>query len=147
MSNGPIWPIHRTPSGPTTQGQSGVCSNGNVGVLHISQSSSITETSASNCLVSYLWHSLVGSYPSAEMQSVYSIFPADWARSYFGVCKLLNLSICITYQCLKLLNYEQKMSSGSFKNKVTSNFFVTKHTHTHTQLHLHIFIYIVYGYH
>ena len=38
------------------------------------------EYSTSDCLVSYLGHSLVGgSYPSAEKQSVYSTAPADWA--------------------------------------------------------------------
>ena len=37
-----IWPINRTLSGATTQAQSGPGSNGNVGVLHILQSSSIT---------------------------------------------------------------------------------------------------------
>ena len=34
----------------------------------------------SNCLVSYPGHLLGESYPSAEMQSVYSAVPADWAR-------------------------------------------------------------------
>ena len=66
-------------SGATTPGQSGPGSNGNKGVLHIPQSSSITGTSPSNCLVSYPGHSMVGSYPSAEKQLVYSTAPADWA--------------------------------------------------------------------
>ena len=71
-----IWPIHRTLSGATTLGQSEPGSDANEGVLCISQSSSITETSSSDCLVSYSGHS---SYPSAEMQSVYSTAPANWA--------------------------------------------------------------------
>ena len=33
-----------------------------------------------DCLVSYLGHSLGGSCPSAEKQSVYSTAPADWAN-------------------------------------------------------------------
>ena len=38
----------------------------------------ITGTSPSDCLVSYPGHALVGgSYPSAEVQSVYSTAPAD----------------------------------------------------------------------
>ena len=41
----------------TIPGQSGPGSNGNEGVLCIPQSSSITGTSPSNCLVSYLGHS------------------------------------------------------------------------------------------
>ena len=49
-------------------------------VHHIPQSSSITGVSPSDFLVSYLWHWLVGgSYPSVEMQSIYSTAPANWA--------------------------------------------------------------------
>ena len=60
-----IWPIDRTPSGATTLGQRGPGSEGNKGVLRIAQSSSITGISQSDCLVSYLGHSLGGglSYP------------------------------------------------------------------------------------
>ena len=66
-------------SGATTPGQSGPGSNGNEGVLRIPQSSSITGTSPLDFLVSYQEHSLVGgSYPSAEVQSVYSTAPTDW---------------------------------------------------------------------
>ena len=67
------------PSGATTLGQSGPGNNGNEGVLCIPQGPSITGTSPSDCLVSYAGHSLGGSYPSAEVQSVYSTAPADWA--------------------------------------------------------------------
>ena len=66
-------------------GQSGPGSNGNEGVLHISQSPSITGTSPSDFLVSYPGLSLEGSYPSAEVQSVYSTAPADWAITYFSI--------------------------------------------------------------
>ena len=67
-------------------GQSGPWSDGNKGVLRIPQSSNITGTSPSDCLVSYLGHSLVGggAYPSAEKQSVYSPAQADWARRNWG---------------------------------------------------------------
>ena len=62
-------------------GQSGPWSNGNEEVLLIPQSPSITGTSPSDCLVSYLGHLLgSGSYPSAEVQSMYFTAPADWAR-------------------------------------------------------------------
>ena len=64
-------------------GLSGPGSNGNEGVLHIPKGSCITGTSLSDCLVSYLGHSLGGSYPSAEVQSVYSRAPADWAKVQF----------------------------------------------------------------
>ena len=63
--------------GATTPGQGGPGSDGNEGVLRISQSSSITGTSPSDCLVSHPGHSLGESYPSAEVQSVYSEAPAD----------------------------------------------------------------------
>ena len=55
-----IWPIERAISGATTPGQSGPVSDGNDGVLHIPQSSSITGTSPSDCLVLYPRHSFGG---------------------------------------------------------------------------------------
>ena len=73
-----IWVIDRTLSGATTLGLSGPGSNGNEEVLCIPQNSSITGTSQSDCLVSYLEHLLEESYHSAEMQLVYSTAPADW---------------------------------------------------------------------
>ena len=56
----------------TMPGQNGPGSNGNEGVLRIPQSPSITGTSPSDYLVGV-------SYPSAEVQSVYSTAPANWA--------------------------------------------------------------------
>ena len=69
-------------SGATTPGQSGAGSDDNKGVLYIPQSSSITGTSTSDCLVSYPGHSFRGSYPSTEVQSVYCTVPIDWAISF-----------------------------------------------------------------
>ena len=63
--------------GTTTPDQSGPGSNGNEEVLRIPQGPNITRTSPSDCLVSYPGHSLGGSYPSAEVQSVNSIALAD----------------------------------------------------------------------
>ena len=73
--------IGRALSGVITPGQSGPGSNCNEGVLHISQSSNITGASQSDRLGSYLGQSLCvwGGYPSAEVQSVYSTAPAEWA--------------------------------------------------------------------
>ena len=65
--------------GTTTLGQSGPGSDGSDGLFHVPKSSSITGTSPSDCLVSYPGHSLVESYPSAEMQLVYLTAPVDWA--------------------------------------------------------------------
>ena len=67
-----VWPIDKTLSGATTPGQSGPRNDGNEGVQRIFQSSSITVTSSLDCIVPYLRHSLVGSYPLTEMQSMYS---------------------------------------------------------------------------
>ena len=69
MSNSFIWPIDRTLSDATTLGQSGAGSNGNEGVFHISQSSSITGASISDSLMLCPGHLLQGggSYFSAEM--------------------------------------------------------------------------------
>ena len=77
------WPIDRTLSGATSPGHSGPGSDGNEVVLRIPQSSGITVTSSSECLVSYIqdtrwwWGE---SYPSAEVQSVYSTAPAGWTK-------------------------------------------------------------------
>ena len=79
MLKSSIWPIDKTLSGASTPGQSAHGNDGNEGVLHIPQSSSITEASPFGCLVSYPGHLLGQSYPSAEMQSLYSAAPADWA--------------------------------------------------------------------
>ena len=70
MSNSFICPIDKTLSGATTQGQSGPGNDGKERVLHIPQSSSITETSPSG-------HLLEESYSSAVMQLVYSAALAD----------------------------------------------------------------------
>ena len=64
--------MDKTLSGVTASGKSRPGSDGNKG-LCIPQSSSIFRTSQSDCLVLYLGHLLGGgTYPSAEMQLVYS---------------------------------------------------------------------------
>ena len=80
-SNNSIWPIDRILSGATTPGERGTRSNGTKEILHIPQISK-TEASWSDCLVLYLGHSLERRVwpPTAEMQSVYSIAPANWAK-------------------------------------------------------------------
>ena len=72
--------MDRALSNATIPGQSETGSNSNEKVLRIPQSSSISWTSQSDCLVSYPGHLLGGeSYPSTEKQSVYSTSSADWA--------------------------------------------------------------------
>ena len=79
LTDSSIWPIDMTLSGTTTPGQSGPESNGNEGVLHFLQISK-DGSSPSDCLMSYPRHLLGESYPSAEMQSVYSTgHQVDWA--------------------------------------------------------------------
>ena len=53
MSNSSIWSIDRNLSGATTQGLSGPGSDSNENEFRIPQSSIITETLTSDCLVSY----------------------------------------------------------------------------------------------
>ena len=86
-----FWPIDSTLSGGTTPGYSGPGSDGNEELLHIPQSSSITGTSPSYCLVSYIGHSLGKSYSSTEMQSVYSTTPSqlDQHASWVIIKKVL----------------------------------------------------------
>ena len=118
-------------SGATAPGQSGPGSDDNEGVLCIPQSSSITGTSPSDCLVSYQGHSLGrrGSCPSAEKQSVYSTAPADRARKSLYLIKKnerLNLSTlkeeylkrCSSFKVLKFYlksTLNDTLSSNSSK--------------------------------
>ena len=76
MSNSSIWLTDRTLSGATTPGQSGPGSDGNKEVLRFSQNSSITGTSASDCLVSYPGEVLP--LYSNEVGVFYG--SADWAK-------------------------------------------------------------------
>ena len=58
MSNSSTGPIDRTQSDTTTLGPSRPRSDSNEKALRIPQRSNITEASPSDCLVSYLEHSL-----------------------------------------------------------------------------------------
>ena len=82
--SGSIWLINRILLGATTPDLSGPWSDGKKGVLCVPQSSSITGTSPSDCLVSYVGHSFEGgeSHPSAEMQSEYSTALASWVTCW-----------------------------------------------------------------
>ena len=99
----------------TISGKSGPESNDNEGVLCISQSSSITGTLPSDCLVSYPGHLLQESYPSAEMQSVYSTAPADETRTqqkltFISSLQTLN-AIQRTYPEYSLIGRDDKKES------------------------------------
>ena len=86
MSNSSIWDW--TLSGDTTVVQSGPGSNGNEGVLYIPQSSR-ARVLPSDCLMSYLFGEV--SYPFAQMQSVCSKAPADWASKMLHIPGILLL--------------------------------------------------------
>ena len=70
----------------TIPGQSGPGSNGNEGILHITQSTRI-EALPSNGLVLYPGHLFGVSYSSAEMQSAYSTAPPSphWLESEYSI--------------------------------------------------------------
>ena len=85
-----IWPIDKTLSGATTPGHSGPGSDGNKGLLHIPQSSSITGTSTSDCLVSYPEHSLVeGSLIPLQRNSWCILQPHVFTRVREKFCNIL----------------------------------------------------------
>ena len=63
-----------------TPGEIGSGSDCCEGVLRFPQSSSITGASLSDCFMLYPGHSLEQSYPSAKIQSVYSIAPVDGSK-------------------------------------------------------------------
>ena len=67
-------------------------------ILLTPQSSSITEDSPSDCVVSYSGHSLEESYPSAEMQLVYSAVLVDWTKNIVCVCVFLSFFCLMAYQ-------------------------------------------------
>ena len=83
------WPIDTTLSGATTPSQSRPRSNSKDRVLCILQFFTAGD-SPSDCLMSYSGHLFgwVGSYPSAEMQLVYSTAPADWAVKIRSMTKI-----------------------------------------------------------
>ena len=82
-------------------------------VLRISQRSSITGASPSECFESLSGHSF--SYRSAVMQSVYSAVPTDWAQLSLKIQGTVNtfvLSILLTIYFL----YNQIGSLIDFKH-------------------------------
>ena len=89
MSNSCILSIDKILTNITTVSQSGPGSNGDEKVFYIPQSSK-TGASPSYGLEFYPEHLLVGvgrSYPFAEMQSVYSTAPTNWAQLKWGGVK------------------------------------------------------------
>ena len=123
-----IWPIDRTLSGAITPDQSGPGSDGNKWALRIPQSFSITGTSSSDCLVSYLGHSLRKYAPSADIlqlqptgQLFYKFFSPEFLLhcnfkfSCFEIVKVLfqiwsPIIIWITLEMYKMLHLPKLFS-------------------------------------
>ena len=96
--------IDRARSSATIPDQSGPGSNGNEGVLYIPQTSIITETSPSDCLVSYIRTIVRGGLTlSAEAQSVYSTAPATWEIHSVNVktvlFQIIQFSMSTSFRC------------------------------------------------
>ena len=99
MSSSSIWPIDWTLSAAITQGQSGPGSNGNERA--ISHPPKLQDWSLSIRLFSAISRTLVRrwwSYPSAEMQSVYSTAPADWSGAIclFKTEQMIDFNVILT---------------------------------------------------
>ena len=119
-----IWPIDWTLSVATTPGQGWPVSIGNKGIICIPQSSSITEASPSDCLMSYPGHSLGEFYPSAVMQSGYSTAPTDWAKYFWIQVKLNRVPWFLNSQYMffslgaNIIHIYQPLRSGRIWHKV-----------------------------
>ena len=106
MPNSSILSIDWTLSGATTPSQCEPGSDGYEGELCIPQISSIIGASPSDCLMSYQETGWWSSYPSAEMQSVYSTAAATWngrsdwifGKKYHPKC--LSLFIRYSAKCI-----------------------------------------------
>ena len=101
-------------SGATTPGQSGPVSDGNKGVLRIPQSSSITGTSPSDCLMSSPGHSLGDLthlqrssrcilQPQPTGQAIVGLYWINLKQSIYCVCLIFfyNLFCTTMERCLK----------------------------------------------
>ena len=134
-------------------GQSGLGSDGNEGVLRIPKSSSITGASPSNWLMLYPGY-LFGrrSYSSAEMQSMYSTAPSDWAMQWKGLEPNHQMQFSVKSRLLigEGLTTLQRCSWCIVQPPLTQhvcmcvcvcvctcvlNRFKYTYTHTHTQTH------------
>ena len=83
----------------TTPAQSGIEADANKRLQHNSQSSSISEASPEDCLVTYSGYSLGESYSSVEMRSVYSAASADWAKRTYAKLNRLNRTV-LSFNCI-----------------------------------------------
>ena len=109
-----IWPTDRTLLGATTPGQSGPGSDGNEGLLRILQSSSITGTSPSGCLVSYTGHSLRGGGLTLQQRSNWCILQPLPTGQKIAKISLLEEKSC---QKMKVKTFIWNESLKYYSNK------------------------------
>ena len=93
MSNSSVWTFDKTLSCAITPNQSGPGRERNKGILHIFQSSSISCTSPSDCLLLYLGHSLGGDLTSIQRCCQCILQPWPTGRSKDLVKHSIELSI------------------------------------------------------
>ena len=126
-----IWPIDRTLP---------LWVRVDLGAMAMKGYSAFPEASASDCLMSYPGHSLEESYPTAEMQLVYSTAPADWARE--GFVRLFGLmahQLLIVMKCQAL--FEDTQIYMIFKGIVCWCKFIFKQVKMHVCTQLNYFKY------
>ena len=87
-----IWTIGRALLSATTPGQSEPGSDGNEGVLHIPQSSRITGTSPSDCLVSYQDTQRKSLTPQPKLTGQYTV-------KYKKFIQINQFSISTQFRC------------------------------------------------
>ena len=120
-----IWFIDRTLSGATILGQSEPGSDGNGEVLRISQSSCITGTSPSDCLVSYPGHSLGGGLHLCR-EAVGIFYSTSWMgkgeRERYVKGLKISKHITCPYQLIRLsiIRPFHWMLSSAFKQSLFS---------------------------
>ena len=123
-----IRPIDRTLSGATIPGQSGHGSDGSEGVLWIPQSSSITGTSRSDCLVSYPGHSLWGTVPLCKCA----------VGILYSTSRLGNIKSMQRIKSINTKKCRQKISL--LLNQICINEeIVPKYKHIHTRIYIYIY--------
>ena len=141
MPNSSIWTIHRTLSGATSPVQRGPGSNSNEGVLHISQVFKAGALS-SDCSI------VVGSYPSVEMQSVYSTAPADWDDCFifmsFSICFKIFFGGWGEIKHFKLKEYHSKIYGTILSNILSAcNYVAVSSTRIQSNANINIVVYII----
>ena len=119
-----IWPFARILTVTNTPGKSGPGSDGNERVLNIPQSSSITGTSWSDCLVSYTGHLLMWGLTSLQKSSRCTLQTKLTGQILLSVNALGERYVEITplaFQIVLLMVAKWLDQSWKYKNAAKSN--------------------------